>query len=84
MRRRYKKNVYFNVLSDTSPDPKSGLMYSLLEDHNGTTGKMQEVRPNFEISPEHCIRDGFYVRRSGFQYGESLFHSTKEKFRQGI
>jgi hypothetical protein len=59
-------------------------VYSLLEDHNGTTGKMQEVRQNFEVSSEHSFRDGFYMRRNGFQYRESLFHSTKEKFRYGI
>jgi hypothetical protein len=81
MRSGDKKNAYVTVLNDTSPDPKSGLVYSLVEDHNGTTGKMQEVRPDFEVSPEHCFGDGFYVRRNSFQYGESLFYSTKEKFR---
>src|SRR5512139_1142128 len=83
-RRGYKKNAYVTVLNDTSPDPKSGLVYSLVEDHNGTTGKMQEVRPDFEISPKHCFGDGFYVRRNSFQYMESLSDSAKAKFGQGI
>ena len=81
MRRGYKKNVYFTVLNDTSPDPKSGLVYSLLEDHNGTTGKMQEVRQDFEISPEHCFGDGFYMRRNSFQCGQSL--SIRQKRSSG-
>jgi len=81
MPRGYEKNSCVTVSNDTSPGPKSGLVYSLLEDHNGTTGKMQEVWPNFEISPEHCIGNGFYLCRNSFLYGESLFHSTKEKFK---
>jgi hypothetical protein len=84
MHRGDKKNACFIVLNDTSSDPKSGLVYSLLEDHDGTTGKMQEVRPAFEISPEHCLGNGFYLCRNSFESGESLSDSTKEKFRQGI
>jgi hypothetical protein len=76
-----KGNTGFNVLNDTIPDPKSGLVYSLMENHYGAAGKVQEVRSDFDISPKHCVGNGFYLCRNSFLYGESLFHSTKEKFK---
>ena len=61
-----------NVLSDTSPDPSSGLVYFIQEDEYGRTGKMQKMRSVVEVACQRCTRNGFNLCRDHSSCGEKL------------